>query len=105
MLAVIPVIGFLANGPTYVSGKREVGTAFETVMHSIALADATRDSKSAVAAMQMVVKDFAANPSNNLVQNFWREHARALRSLDIIAVSIDHRRLRTGDRTGQSYRS
>jgi methyl-accepting chemotaxis protein len=105
VLALIPVIGFLANGPTYVSGKREVGTAFETVMHSTALADATRDSKSVVAAMQMVVKDFAANPSNNLVLNFGREHAQALRSLDIIAASIDRRRHRTGDRTGQSHHS
>jgi len=105
MLALIPVVRFLANGLTYVSGKREVVTAFKTVMHSTALADATRGSKSAVAAMQMVVKDFAANPSNNLALNLGREHALALRNLDIIVASIDRRRLRTGDRTGQSHHS
>lgn len=105
VLALILMVGFLANGPTHVSGKREVGTAFETAMHSTALAVATRDFKSAVAAMQMVVKDFAANPSDHLVPNFRREHARALWGLDIMAASIDRRQLRTGDRTTQSHYS
>ena len=89
VLALIPVVGFLANGLTYVSGEGDVGTAFETVKHSTALADASRDFKSAVAAMQITVKDFAANPSNNLVLNFERDHALALQSLDTIAASID----------------
>ena len=99
MLTLIPVVRPLANGLTFVSGKTGVGTAFKTVMHSTALADPPRDSKSAVAAMQMIVKDFATNPSNNLLLNFGREHAQALWGLDIIAASIDRRRLRTRDRT------
>ncbi len=89
VLALIPVVGFLANGLTYVSGEAGVGTAFETVKHSTALADASRDFKSAVAAMQITVKDFAASPNNNLVLNFERDHALALRSLDTIAASTD----------------
>ncbi len=105
MLTLIPVVRLLANGLTFVSSKREVGTAFETATHSTALADATRDFTSAVVAMQMIVKDFAANPSNNLVLNFGREHAQALWSLDIIAASIDRRRLRTRDRTNQRHHS
>ena len=89
VLALIPVVGFLANGLTYVSGEGDVGRAFETVQHSTALADASRDFKSAVAAMQITVKDFGANPSDNLVVNFDEAHARAVHSLDIIAASID----------------
>jgi hypothetical protein len=34
VLALVPVVGFLANGLTYVSGEGEVGTAFETVKRS-----------------------------------------------------------------------
>jgi methyl-accepting chemotaxis protein len=91
VLALIPVVGFLANGLTYISGEGDVGTAFDTVKHSTALADASRDFKSAVAAMQITVKDFGANPSNNLVVNFEQAHALALQSLDTIAASIDRR--------------
>ncbi len=89
VLALIPVVGFLATGLTYVSGERDVGTAFETVKHSAALADASRDFKSAVAAMRIIVKDFSANPSDNLVLSFAQSHAAASQSLDVIAGSID----------------
>src|SRR4029077_5403399 len=39
VLALIPVVGFLANGLTYVSGEGDVGTAFDTVNQSAGLAD------------------------------------------------------------------
>ncbi|MGE5771857.1 MAG: hypothetical protein ACM3Z4_07415 [Hyphomicrobiales bacterium] len=48
-LALIPVAGFLANGLTYISGEGDVGRTFETFTRSAALADASRDFKSAVA--------------------------------------------------------
>jgi methyl-accepting chemotaxis protein len=91
VLALIPVVGFLANGLTYVSGEGDVGTSFETVKQSAALADASRDFKSAVGAMRLTVKDFNANPSDNLVLSFAQAHASALQSLDAITTSIDHR--------------
>jgi methyl-accepting chemotaxis protein len=92
VLALIPVIGFLANGFNYISGEHAVGTSFETVKHSAALADASRDFKSAVAAMRITVKDFNANPSDNLVMSFQQAHAQAVQSLDAIAGTIDRRR-------------
>ena len=91
VLALIPVVGFLANGLTYVSGEGDVGTAFDTVKRSAVLADASRDFKSAVAAMRISVKDFSANPSDNLVVSFEQAHAVALQSLDAIASSINRR--------------
>src|SRR6202142_600602 len=91
VLALIPVVGFLANGLTYFSGEGDVGTAFETVKHSVGLADTSRDFKSAVAAMRIIVKDFSANPSDNLVVSFEQVHSVALQSLDTIAASIDRR--------------
>ena len=91
VLALIPVVGFLANGFTYLAGEGDVGTAFETVKHSTELADASRYFKSAIAAMRITVKDFNANPSNNQVLGFEQAHALALQGLDTIAASIDRR--------------
>jgi methyl-accepting chemotaxis protein len=56
VLALIPVVGFVANGLTYVSGETDVGNAFETVQHSAKLAGASRDFKSAIGALQIIVK-------------------------------------------------
>ena len=91
VLALVPVVGFLATGLTYVSGERDVGTAFETVKRSAALADASRDFKSTIAAIRIIVKDFNADPSDNLVISFEQEHGLALQSLDAIVASVDHR--------------
>jgi len=92
VLALIPVVGFLANGLTYVSGEGDVGRAFGIVTQSTALADASRDFKGAVAAMRIIVKDFSAAPNNNLVISFDESYAVALKALDSIAASIDQTR-------------
>jgi methyl-accepting chemotaxis protein len=89
VLALVPVVGFLANGLTYVSGEGDVATAFATVNRSGALADASRDFKSAVTAMRIIVKDFSVSPDENLVVGFEQAHSLALKSLDTIAASID----------------
>ena len=88
VLAVIPVIGFLANGLTYVSGESDVGHAFQTVRQSADLADASRDFKSALAQIRLVVKDFSVAPSRDLVTKFALAHATALRNLDTIEIAI-----------------
>src|SRR6476620_4888743 len=92
VLALIPVAGFLANGVTYVSGEGDVGRAFATVTQSHALADSSRDFKSAVASMRIIVKDFSVNPDNNLVMSFERTHANSVKDLDAIVASIDQGR-------------
>ncbi|HEY1475437.1 MAG TPA: HAMP domain-containing methyl-accepting chemotaxis protein [Pseudolabrys sp.] len=89
VLALIPVVGFLANGLMYYSGERAVGAAFETVQQSGGLAGVSRDFKAAIATLRIVVKDFSANPSDNQVVNFKQAHALALQSLDAIGTSID----------------
>ena len=88
-LSLIPVLGFVTNGLTYISGENAVGAAFDTFKHSAKLADASRDFKSAISAVRLVVKDFSANPSDNLVVNFDEAHAHAVQNLDTIAASID----------------
>ncbi|MEI9803635.1 MAG: HAMP domain-containing methyl-accepting chemotaxis protein [Pseudolabrys sp.] len=91
VLAAIPVVGFLANGISYVAGEGDVASAFETVTRSSALADASRDFKSAISSMRIIVKDFTAAPNDRLIANFDEAQALALRSLDFIAGAIDRK--------------
>ncbi len=91
VLAFIPAIGFLINGVTYFLGERDVGGAFQTVQRSGELADVSRDFKSAVTAMRIIVKDFSIHPSKNLVMSFQEQQGLALKSLDTIAHSINAR--------------
>src|SRR5262245_3884561 len=90
VLALIPVRGFLDNGVTYTAGEREVGRAFQTVTHSTAVSDASRDFKSAVSSMRLIVKDFSASPDDTLIARFEQAHGLALKGLDALAESIDH---------------
>jgi methyl-accepting chemotaxis protein len=89
LLAVIPVVGFLANGLTYFAGENDVANAFAAASRSSALADASRDFKTSVSGMRIIVKDFSASPSDNLVVSFEQAHGFAQRSLDTIAGSVD----------------
>jgi methyl-accepting chemotaxis protein len=88
-IAVIPVVGFLANGLAFNSGETEVGDAFESVKSAAVLADASREFKAALARMQMASKDFVAQPADNEVTVFGAGYDLASNSLDAIAASID----------------
>ncbi len=87
VLAVIPVIGFLANGMTYRSSEGEVAAAFQSVKQSTALADASRDFKNAIAEMRISVKDFAVAPKDELIKDFAATETAAFLSLDTIDAS------------------
>ncbi|HZL31843.1 MAG TPA: HAMP domain-containing methyl-accepting chemotaxis protein [Pseudolabrys sp.] len=87
VLALVPVVGFLANGLTYIAGEDEVGGAFQTVDRSHALADASRDLKIAIASMRIAVKDFGRE-RNTLFDAFNQSHQLANKSLDAIQGSI-----------------
>ncbi|MEJ2625247.1 MAG: HAMP domain-containing methyl-accepting chemotaxis protein [Pseudolabrys sp.] len=89
VLALIPAIGFLINGVTYVLGKRDVGAAFQTVQRSGELANASYAFKSAVSAMRIAVKDYSANPSDALAARIRGQAKLALHKLDTIAGAID----------------
>ena len=95
VLALIPVVGFIANGLTFTTGEGGVGGAFETVKHSAVLADASRDFKIAISAERIVVKDFGLTPSNSLLMSFETAHQLALKSLDTIGGSMDSRYAQT----------
>ena len=87
-IAAIPVIGFLANGIAFTSGEKEVERAFTTVRQADALADASRDFKSALELMRVSAWDFAIRPSTDLIKTFQDAHSLALKSLETIERSM-----------------
>src|SRR5579863_5408440 len=88
-IAVIPVVGFLANGIAFTAGETQVGNAFESVRSAAALADTGREFKAALARMQTVSKDFVARPSDDEVAAFGAGYERASSSLESIATAIE----------------
>jgi methyl-accepting chemotaxis protein len=88
VLAVIPVIGFVANGLTYHVGEDQVAAAFQSTKHSAALADASRDFKSAIAEMRIAAKDFSTKPKNDLIKIFELSESAAIHSLDKISATV-----------------
>jgi len=87
LIALIPVIGFVANGFTYVSGEGDVSAAFDTAERAATLADASREFKIAIGSMRIAVKDFVVEPKTTLIDDFDAALASALRSLDRIQNS------------------
>jgi methyl-accepting chemotaxis protein len=88
-IAVIPVIGFLANGIAYTAGETEIDAAFQSAQQAAVLADASREFKTALTSMRMSAKEFAAQPSYDLVASFGVGHDSALRSLDTVDAAAE----------------
>src|SRR5262245_10133433 len=77
-IAVIPVLGFLANGVAFTVGESEVDTAFRSAQQADLLANASREFKVALTSMRMSAKEFVAQPSYEVVNMFSAAHAAAL---------------------------
>jgi methyl-accepting chemotaxis protein len=89
VLALVPVLGFVGNGLTYVTNERDVSAAFGTVNRAAALAAASYEFKEAIADMRIVVKDFSVTPNNGLIVTFTTLGSMALKKLDIIEASTE----------------
>ena len=88
-LALIPVVGFIINGIAFKTGEAEIESAFDIVKNAGTLADASREFRGAMAAMGVRTREFAGQPSQELVQAFESAHAAALRTLDTIESFVD----------------
>src|SRR5262249_53557814 len=86
-LALIPVVGFVANGISFQSGQSEVNEAFSNVGTASAIADASREFKIGLATMQIAAKDFVTQPSEESIKNFEAGAALATANFDMIADS------------------
>jgi methyl-accepting chemotaxis protein len=85
VLAVIPVLGFLAIGLAYMTGDLEVGHAFDSVHRDSAVADASRDLKTGLLMMRAATTEYVARPSDQEVQDFAEGQELAIKSIDRIA--------------------
>src|SRR5262245_54267461 len=88
-LALIPVVGFLANGISFTGSETEVDSAFDSVKQAAALADAARDFKAGLTIMLMTAREFTERPTEELVQAFRTGHGSSASTLDTIARSVD----------------
>ena len=88
-LALIPVVGFIANGLNYVVSEREVGSAFEAVTRSGILTNSSRDFRAALESIRHAAKEMVARPSQSVVKTFHDNHAVAVKSLDRIQKNGD----------------
>jgi methyl-accepting chemotaxis protein len=89
ILALIPVAGFLVNGVAFKTGGSEIESAFDIVKNAAALSDASREFRGALAAMGMRTREFAAEPSQELVKSFEAAHAVAMRTLHTIESFVN----------------
>jgi methyl-accepting chemotaxis protein len=83
-LALIPVVGFIANGLNYVASEREVGSAFDAVTRSSILTDSSRDFRAALESIRHSAKEMVARPSQGIAKTFHDSHAVAVKSLERI---------------------
>jgi methyl-accepting chemotaxis protein len=87
-IALIPVVGFLANGLAFMAGERAVETAVLSVKQATGLADASEGFKTGLASMRIALRDFIAQPSQQLIAAFDAGSGQASQSLETIANGL-----------------
>jgi methyl-accepting chemotaxis protein len=88
-LALVPVVGFLANGVAFTAGQSGVTDAFANVGTAAALADASREFKLTLASMQIAAKDYVAQPSDERTKAFDAAQTLTISNFDKIAAAAN----------------
>jgi methyl-accepting chemotaxis protein len=88
-LALVPVVGFLANGIAFTAGQSSVTDAFANVGTAAALADASREFKLTLASMQIAAKDYVAQPSDERAKAFAAAQTLTISNFDKIAAAAN----------------
>ena len=84
LIALIPVLGFAANGISFTAGEREVAEAFDRYRRADATADASHSLKEAISKMRIAARDFATDPDEATLG-----HLRL--RLDLAVHTLSHR--------------
>ncbi len=87
-LALIPVVGFLANGVAFNAGETDVEDAFLSVRQATALAEASEGFKAGLATMRIGLRDFIADPTQESISAFDAGSRQASQNLGIIESSL-----------------
>jgi len=88
-LALVPVVGFLANGIAFTAGQSGITDAFGNVGTAAALADASREFKLTLASMQIAAKDYVAQPSDERAKAFEAAQTLTTSNFDKIAAAAN----------------
>jgi methyl-accepting chemotaxis protein len=88
-LALVPVVGFLANGVAFTAGQSGVTDAFANVGIAAALADASREFKLTLASMQIAAKDYVALPSDERAKAFEAAQTLTTKNFDKISAAAN----------------
>jgi methyl-accepting chemotaxis protein len=83
-IAILPLVGFFANDFAFIAGESEVDDAFRSAHQAAEVADSSREFKVALTAMRMNAREFAADPSYEIVTVFGIANDDAMRALDVI---------------------
>jgi methyl-accepting chemotaxis protein len=81
VLAIIPLLGFLANGTAFTTGQSEIEDAFDSVKHATSLAETSQELKNSLGSMRILVRDFATHPSAELMQMFDDTHQASMNNM------------------------
>ncbi|KAB2884867.1 MAG: HAMP domain-containing protein [Pseudorhodoplanes sp.] len=89
VIALIPLVGFLANGAAFMTGETEVGRAFDSVMSAGTLNDASRNFKDALARMRVAATDFSRDSRPDSIRIYNDAYAAAMTELARIQTHKD----------------
>jgi methyl-accepting chemotaxis protein len=87
-IAVLPVIGFLANGIAFTAGQTDVEGALRSVRQATALAEASEGVKAGLAAMRIGIRDFIADPNPGSIAAFDAGARQTSQSLGTIESAV-----------------
>jgi HAMP domain-containing protein len=87
-IAVLPVIGFLANGIAFTAGQTDVEHALGSVKQATALAKASEGVKAGLAAMRIGIRDFIAGPNQDSIAAFNAGAKQAAQNLGTIEGAV-----------------
>ena len=88
-IALLPVIGFIANGTSFVSWGKAVDEAFDRSRRAAVIDNASRDFKEAISLIRISARDFATKPSDENIAAFEAASAQALMHLRVIENLAD----------------
>ena len=94
-LALIPVVGFIANGLNYLVSEQAIVQAFDGVARSNDLTDASRELRSNLEAIRFVAKEMAVHPGPALVKSFNDHLQVTIKSLETVQKNGDPEDTRT----------
>ena len=89
VIALIPVLGFLANGYSFTTGEADVDNAFSSVKAASELKDASRDFKDALNRMRTAATEFTRDTRTIYLRDFNEAHDMAVKSLQNIEINAN----------------